>query len=515
MRIKRFNEKNLTITDLEKTAPDGTTRGDVLVSKLKKQIQNPDDKSNFLTFKPNDKSKIEAPVSNAEELIDNITDGPEQTFDTEKSKEFFLKGRNYIKRFQVFSDKFKLNDLEKTKEFGSSAGSSLGSEQTKIVESIQCLYCALRQELGRNLVDIDSELLFEKSGEINENILNYVRIPISINSEIIEKYNESWLETFLSTANSLYEVRKLYTDKPEIFDKKEDSILNPSRKYIFYQINFKSGIINSVNKNYKKFSEAQRIPIEKWNPSDMWIVDSQSEDIIMGRLDRVDTIQRLNQCVDNLFRNKLLVGVSLKKVKKLSSAKLLINKVTPKPFYKFLKARTSVKPLSSLGVTLVLQQYSTLKEENRNISVNLRTFGGKERITDISGEITGTSARYGKISLNKINQIFSKYSTELDINIPLIENHTLLSNKTSEELLEEIELMNEYIGGKGDKTRETKVEANVSNRVRLISKYQALKVAKNFYEFPAIKDEICQDIMYYALAIRNDLFESPMYVRIV
>lgn len=527
MRIKKFNEVNINFADLQKQATNGLLRGDVLVSKLKKQIDNPEDEVGKIIFN-SDNKRIDSPVTNADEIINNITDGDEKSFDVEKAKNFLTKGRNYIKRFSVDDEQFKLNDIEKTKDFGSSSGSSLGTEQTIVVESIQCLICALRQKMRQNITINDIFSLFDRNGNIHSNLISQIEIPISLNSDIINQYVGSWGDTFVKTANSLFEEKSVYV--PKLSSDKKDRLLSGRIRYKFCQINSKSRIVESIRANYKRFVVTKGIPIEKWNPSDLWIISFEDEENIINSLRNCDTLVDFNSKIDEFFLEKKLIGVSLKKLKENKDVNLLINKVTPRPTYKFLKVRTSSKPLSSLGVHVLLEQRSSLESECRQILINFRTFNGKEVIGDISGEITGTSARYGKISLKRINQILSSIKESFGVEeLGIIQNYKELSTKTNKQLYIDILKMNDLVGRFGDKItsiesgeRVEPAENEYENRVRLVSKYQALNFAKILYQSSEIEvddknlsDLICQRIMYYALAIQNDVFESPIYIRIV
>ena len=55
----------------------------------------------------------------------------------------------------------------------------------------------------------------------------------------------------------------------------------------------------------------------------------------------------------------------------------------------------------------------------------------------------------------------------------------------------------------------------IFTRSRLISKYQALKLAQLLYHHHDVADQIIQGIFYYAMAIKNDKFVCPKYVRII
>ena len=254
--------------------------------------------------------------------------------------------------------------------------------------------------------------------------------------------------------------------------------------------------------------------IAKWNPADMWVVDESNIEEIRKRITRCRTIEEFNNVMDKRFNFRELVGVSLKKVRNLSSAILLVNKVTARPTYQFLTIRTSFNPINSLGVNILMRQHSEQASENRDIQLVIRTFAGKDSIRDVSGEIIGSTSRHGKVGLTEINDIFRRVSIENNIEIPIVPSHTHLVKMSDEELLDSVKYLNDLIGRIGDKSKEMKSE-KTSTRVRLISKYQSLLIAKNLFDFKELSSQICQKMMYYALAIENTKFVCPKYVRVL
>lgn len=507
MRILRFNEKNLNLAELEKTSKEGGIRGDVLVKKLKKQVEDSEDISGQLSFKPENKPGKISSVENPEEIIDNITTGNSDTYDIEKASQFFYRKGRYAPVFRTDTTEYKLNDIEKTDEFGSSGGSSLGTKETRNVESIQCLYCALRQNLNRPITEEDFDFFFDQTGYIQEELLRYIKVGGEINPENLEKYRVNWEKTFVTTANALFEYRQAHTVKGE-----KKSVLDDRKKYTFYQIGFDGGLNLLISNKFR--SLIGKMQIAKWNPTDMWVVDETTADRIKQRIDRSRTIEELNTIIDLYFDRRDLVGISLKKVRNLTSANLLVNKVTARPTYEFSTIRTSFNPLNSLGINILMKQFSDLKTENRDIQLVIRSFAGPDTMGDVSGEIIGSTSRHGKVGLSEINQIFKRFSLENNINISLIPTHRQLENITDEELLSAVRSLNEMIGRLGDKSREMKSE-KTSSRVRLVSKYQALLIAKNLFDFKDFSSQICQKMMYYALAIENSKFVCPKYVRVL
>ena len=502
MRILKFNESNLDLKELEKTSKSGRLRGDVLV----KKIQDHDD----ISFNQKG-SKSVTQVSNVDEIIPKITDDNGH-YSPKLAKDFFQKGRYYDDVIEGEDDElYRLNDIEKTSDFGSSGGSSLGSRDTRNVECIQSLFLALRQEKGNDSITEKSvDDLFDATGNIRKELLDMIRVPISIDRDIVDSYTQTWISSFINTANALYEIRPIFTK-----DKKtDDNALSRRRKFIFYQIGYPTGLTKILSDKYKSFTETTGIPISKWTPSDVWAVLQTQHSVVISRINECKTLDELNDIIDELFDSKTLRGISLKKlkdVKNTSDIKIILNKVTPLPVYTFEKAITSNNALGSLGIKIISHRHIPIDNSIFKYgpeAMDVRSFSGPDTLSDVSGEVLGESARHGKVGLLRINRFIEKIDPSLT-KIPTRAELELVSDAT---LKREINKLNKKIKtlGQGVGT-----SGNIDGRPRLVSKYQALKVAEFFYEHPDIADELIQDIFYYAMSIKTDEFVCPKYVRII
>lgn len=506
MKIIRFNESNLDLKELDKTSKSGSTRGDVLVSKI---IDNDD-----LTFNKGGKSKKVTSVVNGDEIIPEITDDRGK-YDSNKAKEFFKSGNRYTKVIRDEDDEmYQLNDIEKTPEFGSSGGASLGTTDTRNVECIQCLYLALRQTKGEESIDEDDiDSLFDDDGNISSEILSSVKVPIEVNRDIISAYSKTWLKSLINTANAIFEVRPIFSKEISPI---KDNILSRSRSYIFYQIGYKDGLTKAITNKYRSFPETTGIPISKWTPSDVWAVHKTQHMIVISRINECKSLEELNRLIDTLFDSKILRGISLKKLKtiqKTSDVTLILNKVTPVPNYKFDSVITSTNPLGSLGVKILANREVNLDLESPHFIngievMDVRSFSGPDNPSDVSGEVMGDSARHGKVGLLRINKIIG----QINSNIDLIPTRKELNYFTDTELTNEITKLNVKITqlGKAIGTKDS-----VVGRARLVSKYQSLKLSELLYSNPDDADEIIESIFYYAMSIKNDQFICPKYVRII
>lgn len=518
MQIKRFFELNINLPELEKPTKDGSTKGQKFVDRLKGE-------QDFIISIPGQKEK-QVDFRNSLDVIDNITSNDDR-YDTSKSKRFFTKSGTYT---NVLEDEegetYRLKDIKKDAFFGSSKGSSLGLEETREVESIQCLFFALRQYL-KNLPKINTsniEDFFDTNGEIDQDILSHVNIPIMFDAETLRQKLEGdkkgWLPTFINTANALYD------KEIQLVDSGGRNVLSKDKEYHFHQIGSdNSKLIEAISVGYKN-PETENIPISKWTPSDVWAVNVESEGGIIQSLRNCISVKQLNEVINLNFEERNLIGISLKKVGGEETINIIINKLTEPPKFEYDKVISSVDPLGSMGIKLeakVSGKYNLSPKE----TMYLRSYSGSNKVSSISGEIDGSHSKFGKIGLGWINLILSESGIQSDELIPTARQIQKDASFTNDVLIGEIKEMNKIIP-LPDKIRAS--TKKISGRGSLVSKYQALKFATLMYRLSESKaeyvddenqetilmvDKITQDLFYYALAIKNYFFECPKYVRII
>jgi hypothetical protein len=511
--IQGLNEALININELEKPSDIGK-RGDTLIQIL----------SSNKTVKINGNDII---ISNSDDILDNITD-EDGNYDSDKAKLYFVKGSRYK---QVIQDEegntYRLNQIEKTDDFGSNRGSSLGSTETSEVESIQCIFFAFRQELGRGITYYDKSRIKKELITLS----NSVETAVLVTPELIDKHWSKWKSSFVKTANSMYEA--------EDFSGYGDTILNKRFRYKFAHIGSK-GICSAIKDAYKRCKQGSNIfpEFSKWCPADVWVVSQITEQVLIDYLNRIDTFNNLNHFIDTMFNYKKLIGMSLKKVSQEENIKLVINKFTKPPKYRLNSVKVSFDPTSSINVDIITKRLGTKYFPEGLEKMTVRSFSGNSK-GNVSGEITGKTAKHGKISLNSINDILIKYGLDP---VPLYNNdrnyNTSISDMTDEELMEEIEVINDKIIKRYENFSKSRVPKNIS-RVRLISKYQGLFLswvlmyAKDEESSPekienedgiqiteprTIADKVIQEMFHYALSINTTgtpKGRTPRFVRIV
>lgn len=489
-----LEEAKLSLGELSKTSPFGGLRGDDLIRK----IRNGD------PIKVNNNDKIIDPV-----IIDNISD-KDGSYDPNIAKFYFKNDRYYRNIISMDGSSFKLNDIDKTSDFGGGPGSSLGTTAARDIESIQCLYLSYRQSIGINIKsgsykDIFNHLECFNNIEISPNI--------KLNRELVEKYVDEWETTFFKTANALYNIRSQMT-----MDKRIDNILDNNIHYTFFQIGCGYGLIKAISNKYNSFKLG--IPISKWTPSDIWAASSDEINSMIDTIDSCSSIIELNNVIDNLFNNKKLVGISLKKLSYDydKHVNLVINKETPYPSYEFNKVVISDDPFSTTNISIIANRKSKVYGDVTE-RINVRSSGGQS-IQDINCEVLGQNARHGSIGLLQINKILKNNNT---IQVPTVAE---LKDRSYEELVKDIVRMNNTIKSHDDNISKYSKKPNSIQKNRIISKYQALYlgiilhdnndlILSNTYPYYSVSDKILQGIFYYAMAIENREFRSPKYVRVI
>ena len=170
--------------------------------------------------------------------------------------------------------------------------------------------------------------------------------------------NESWRNTTISTANLLAE--------------------NFKSDFKFYR---GVGIVPKINNAAKAALKNANISadINKWNPADIWMATDAINEITFPT-----ELEKLNKLISRLFRDKVLVGVSLKKCEESCHAEIF-NAGTSKATNKFEQIDPKDKNLFSTKD--IYLRYSDGRIQFRNFA----------DISSWQGEIKGKQASGGKI----------------------------------------------------------------------------------------------------------------------
>ena len=246
-------------------------------------------------------------------------------------------------------------------------GSGGGAEATRLTESAQCLYAAIAFGLGRKITAKDISISNVRS-------FNNLFVTDEKVDRILNELPDEWIASSILGANKLYEKFK-------------------KGNYIFHRGSKQVDTINNIFSAVKKI-EKFRMDINKWNPSDIWMI---SENFDFSDLSKEKTILGLNQVIQEKLDKELLIGVSLKKMvgKSSISAKNIFRDMKSGKLYKgYEYSKKSID-----GYILL----------SGGTKIQYRSFGAGTGLTGFQGEVKGAQANQGKISLGPTNMILRNH----------------------------------------------------------------------------------------------------------
>lgn len=479
MDIKKYDqffEKELSLPELK-----NGKRGDLF---LKKIIN-----SEPLKLEKPKNGKDEIVISNREDIIHLLSlDG--ETYNSDFASQNLKPKSRYV---GVFLDDdgntYTLKDFAKTKEFGSSKGSSSGTAQTTISENLQCIMLSYIQHYDTYLdletvEDIENILEDKKS-------LKSAKLSIPIKKEYLKYINKNWIYTFNTISNYL---------KNFLFENFE---------YDFYHDKNQNSFIKQLYSKYREVVKRdfnQSIHSDKWNPSDMWLLAKDKEKFVLNLLSDINSMTELNKLIDELFNSRILIGISLKMLKLNQTPNFIVNKEIEKPTYELDKVYLSGNPLVK---TFDFSAYEVSSAGVR--SIRITSSNNSSGIANINLEVKGDNARYGKINLNQINTFLT--TNGLD---PVL-TKTELVKMSDDDLKDEIVALDTILKSL-DKVLSTNSRDSKSdlNTASFICKYQGLLLMEVLLtsDIESV-NRVLNSIIYYAMSIENDFFTSPKYIRIV
>ena len=246
-------------------------------------------------------------------------------------------------------------------------GSGGGADDTRRNESAQALYAAIAFGLKRKITigDINGVNVkkFSDKFVIDENV-----------NIILDELPDEWIESSLLGANKLYEKFK-------------------KGKYVFHRGSKQVDLINDIFSRVKKL-EKFRMDINKWNPSDIWMI---SEGFDFKELSKEKTILGLNQVIQDKLEDESLIGVSLKRM--VGSAS-----ISPKNVFKDMKTTRTYN-----GYEFSKKSIDAYVLLSGGTKIQYRSFGAGTGLTGFQGEVKGANANQGKISLGPTNMILRNH----------------------------------------------------------------------------------------------------------
>jgi len=211
------------------------------------------------------------------------------------------------------------------------------------------------------------------------------------------------------------ELVKIYPELPdkidwqESFQAQEEAFKYIKRVYKFNvtEFNRDKGFMDFITKLVKKLGVYQK---DSWNPADIWIHKKDIE----KEFDNIKTIFELNNKLLQLFEEKKLCGISLKKTGKTAKVEEVnIKKINKKP-NNFIggKLYLNLKPNNK---ELLNDELSfDLEHPDGTINAQVRMYPKKAKSNvQISYKLKGGKAEFGKVSA-KFRNIIYKEITKSD-----------------------------------------------------------------------------------------------------
>ena len=256
------------------------------------------------------------------------------------------------------------SDLKKNADFGGGGGMRGGSELTTKAESAQCIANSIRYSSG----EITTEDITDQS---IQNSKSNVEVTDFNTAADLLKTDKSWLISSVSIANALA------TQFPGSFIHHRGSAW-----------------VQRLNNVVKPLLKGEGVKdLNKWNPADIWMVNSEEINIEWPK-----TLTEINALLLEKFNNSLIIGVSLKKSGKEATLKVYNDAISPKSEYEY--DSIDIKPSHA-------KSYILLKDGSK---IEFRTFGG---LTGFQGELVLKKAAGGKVGYSIIKKSFADNNINL------------------------------------------------------------------------------------------------------
>ena len=262
-------------------------------------------------------------------------------------------------------------------------GSGGGSGNTAIVESAQCLYCAL---VFNNGSEIDEKSLISKDDFENA----YSKIEVDASLDEILSMSSAWKTSSIRGANKLFDTL-------------------PRGNYKFYR---NKGVDEEINKAYNRIKNdkvsvlaeniSDSVPAseDKWNPADIWITNKNFNESEISDAAEARLVLNFNKFLIDKFNKNELIGVSLKKITGQAH-------IEPMNL-------TKDRNIDNVGYGGATFNYKTLDtyidfKSGSNTSIQFRNFSGSKGSWQGEVGIKGSSAKHGKIGGGAIWEILKSH----------------------------------------------------------------------------------------------------------
>ena len=345
-------------------------------------------------------------------------------------------------------------------------GSGAGAEDTTRNESAQAVYAAIAFGMGKTISNNDVTM---------KTIQKYSNL-FSIDGNVDDIRNnlpDDWIKSSVTGANALY------------------GRFGRSGKYTFHR---GDATVNRINDAFKRVKSIEnvRIDINKWNPSDIWMVKS---DFDFKCIDEEKTLLGLNQCIQDELEHGKLIGISLKKMQ--SGASLSAKNVFTD--MKFCK--------DYIGYDYSDKSIDGYIKLSGGTKIQFRSFGTGLGLTGFQGEVKGANANQGKIGLGPTNLILRTHG------MPEIPTNAASRVRTDPDgVFNEIAVgLKKYARLNQKQIEELKENENIVTSKFLYSKLQVTQLINIIESIrnKKVRDQLVEDMYLYASS--QSRFSSAYY----
>jgi len=266
--------------------------------------------------------------------------------------------------------------IGKSAIFGGGAGAGGGTENTAQTESGQCLWLAAMLEYGNQPIEFFTPSILKKA-------MNRIDVGKTSFDEMISM-DSAWQVSAYLSAQKI--IKAGYATKKHKLHR-DSSAMN----YIY----------KKAKKEAFKNSGISALTDDKWNPGDIWAIEDGVD--LKKELD-TSSIGALNTSLLRLFKERKVVGISLKLVKKEAKAKEYNVEGSPQN-HKFVSGAVKTQ-----RGTFFSNKGGTVQFSGGTMEIRPNNYLGANKI-----EIMGKTARGGGAGWGVIMAAGKRY---LNVNIP-------------------------------------------------------------------------------------------------
>jgi hypothetical protein len=268
------------------------------------------------------------------------------------------------------------SEIGKSAIFGGGAGAGGGTENTAQTESGQCLWLAAMLQYGNQPIEFFTPSILKSAMK---------RIDVGGTSfDEMVSMDSAWQVSAYLSAQKI--IKAGYANKKHKFHRDSDTM-----NYIY----------KKAKKEAFKNSDISALTDDKWNPGDIWAIEDGVD--LKKELD-TSSIGALNTSLLRLFKERKVVGISLKLVKKDAKAKEYNIEGSPQN-HKFVSGAVKTQ-----RGTFFSNKGGTVEFSGGTMEIRPNNYLGANKI-----EIMGKTARGGGAGWGVIMAAGKRY---LNVNIP-------------------------------------------------------------------------------------------------